>query len=318
MSQVFLNPAGAKCTQWLPPGLRWGGRGVKIVGGWVGFGAPAERGGFSVARSVLVAAHGKDRNEMRLKNLRLKTPPLKNLRGGLISERAAVLVLAGATTLGTLVLVSTVTAQSPAGGSGGVVPQPTKVAVVSPNRVFAEMQETKDLKVRLQNEVTKLDEEGRQKRQKLDDLQRDRTMLKVNTPEFSDKTRDLVRGQVEFQAWAQVSQAELQRVQKEQTRILYDKIGAMTAQIAAQKGFDIVIADQRVEIPDNLEQVTPEQLRGLLSARNVAYAAPSVDLTSEVTVQLDVQYKNTPAGATPPVPAVGSTPATGTPPAAGK
>jgi Skp family chaperone for outer membrane proteins len=237
-----------------------------------------------------------------------------NLRSSSLSTRTAIMVLAAATTLGSLVLVSTVTAQTAggAGSGGGVVPTPTKVAVVSPNRIFADMQETKDLKVRLQNELTKLQEEGNQKKQKLDDLQRDRSMLRVNTPEFGDKTRELVREQVAFQAWAQVSQAELQRVQKEQTRILYDKIGAMTAQVAAQKGFDVVIADQRVDIPNDLEQVTPEQLRMLLSARNIAYASPSVDITSEVTVQLDVQYKNTPAGAATPTPV---TPTSTTPPA---
>lgn len=168
--------------------------------------------------------------------------------------------------------------------------QPTRVAVADPARIFNEMQETRDLKARLDEERNALAVEEKARRQKIDDLQAKRNLLKPDSQQYADLSRQLSAAVIEFKVWGETMQQELQRNQKLQMRQLFDKITLAAGEVAQKRGFDMVIADQRPEL-SNLDQLNVNQVRDLINQRNVLYAHERVDITSDVIKLLDEKLK---------------------------
>ena len=185
----------------------------------------------------------------------------------------------------------------------------TRIAVVNPARVFAEMQETKDLKQKLENDRSTLEKEVQGRQNKVKDLLAERDLLKADTPQYAEKDRTFMQAAIEFDTWSKIKQAELQGQQKQQMKVLFDKIVAAAQEVATQKQIDLVLADQRPDLPENLGQVNVEQLRAILNGRNIIYMNQKVDISGDVIAALDAKYR---AGGGAPPPA----PATTTPPAA--
>src|SRR6185437_8001608 len=187
----------------------------------------------------------------------------------------------------------------------GAFAQEAKVGVVNPAKVFQEMQETKDLKSKLDNDRKALESEVSSRQQKVKDLQAARDLLKADSPQYQEADQKFMNEAIQFDTWSKITQATLQGQQKQQMKTHFDKIVAATTEVAQQKGLDLVVADQRPEMDNiNLSQITVEQLRGMLNGRNILFASDKVDLNSAVIAALDAKYKSTaPAGAAAPAPA---------------
>lgn len=169
---------------------------------------------------------------------------------------------------------------------------PAKLALASPSKIFKDLLETQDLQAKLKEEGNQLLTTQQQKKTKLDDMKAAIVALKPDSPQFADKRREFIQAQAEFQAWGQIAQAEMQARQKSQIKALFDKIQVATAQLAQQKGYDLVLSDARQDIPENLEAITVEQLQGLIQSRNVLFASPRIDISEQVIALLDTQYKS--------------------------
>lgn len=168
---------------------------------------------------------------------------------------------------------------------------PARIAIANPARIFNDMAETQDLKQALERQRVQLEETERQKRQALQALQERRSLFRPDSPQFADVSRELAQAAIEFEVWGRMTQADIQRNQREQMRRLFDKIQAATARVAAERGFDLVLAEQRPEIPESLDQLTVDQLRVLINGRNVLFATPQVDISADVTALLDREYR---------------------------
>lgn len=187
----------------------------------------------------------------------------------------------------------------------------TRVAVVNPARAFQEMQETKDLKAALENQRKQLEGEVNGRQQKVKDLQAARDLLKPDSTQYQEADKNFMQEAIQFDTWSKITQAQLQGQQKQQMKVLFDKIVAATSQVAQQKNIDLVIADQRPDLPENLAAINVEQLRAILNGRNVLYNNSKADITNEVIAALDANYKS--SGGTATMPSVGGAPGT-TPP----
>jgi len=166
-----------------------------------------------------------------------------------------------------------------------------KIATASPARIFVEMQETKDLRQQLEAQTGQLQNEAKNRQQKVKDLQAARDLLKPDSPQYAEAERQFMQEAIQFDTWTKITQAQLQGQQKQQMKQLFDKIIAATSQVAQQQGYDLVLADQRPELPENLGMINVEQLRQLLNQRNVLYENEKVDISSQVITNLDSQYK---------------------------
>lgn len=169
--------------------------------------------------------------------------------------------------------------------------QPTKVATANPAKVFQQLQETTDLKAAIENKLKVFEQQKFEKQQKLKELEAQRNLLKPDAPAYQDKQRELLQASMEFQVWGQMFQADLQREQKMQMKTLFDKITASVTEVATQKGIDLVIAEQRPEL-DNIDQLNIDQVRALLSTRNVLFSVPQIDISNDVIAAMDARYKS--------------------------
>ena len=192
--------------------------------------------------------------------------------------------------------------------AAGAFAQDAKIGVVNPARVFAEMQETKDLKAKLENDRQTLQKEVDTRQQKVKDLQAARDLLKPDSPQYREADDKFMKEAIDYDTWQKITQARLQGDQKQQMKTLFDKIVASTTKVAQAQSLDLVIADQRPE-ETNLNQMTVEQLRNNLNGRNILYITPSVDLNNAVIADLDATYKASGPPATTPAPAPAPAPA---------
>ncbi|HEY1629093.1 MAG TPA: OmpH family outer membrane protein [Tepidisphaeraceae bacterium] len=167
-----------------------------------------------------------------------------------------------------------------------------KIAVANPAKIFNELQETKDLKAKMDDDGKTLQATDAEKRQKLKDLQASRDTLKEGTPQYDDVNKQLMDASVNYEVWNRLQQAELQRQQKTQIKTLFEKISTITGEVAKQRGIDLVIAEQHPEFPDNIDQINTDQLRQLIAERNVLYDSGALDISNEVIAAMDAKYKS--------------------------
>jgi Skp family chaperone for outer membrane proteins len=167
----------------------------------------------------------------------------------------------------------------------------TNVAVANIRRIFNDMQETKDVTQRMDNEQKALRAEGDQRQAKLKQLQDARDVLKVGSPQYEDQNRQLITASAETKAWMEGAQAQFQHTQKVQTKLLFEKIQNAVVELATERNIDLVLTQTQLDIPDNLDRINVEQLQGLINTRNVLFASPKVDISNEVIARLDAKYK---------------------------
>jgi outer membrane protein len=167
----------------------------------------------------------------------------------------------------------------------------TRVAVANTARIFSEMQELKDLRAKLQSEQKLLTGVSNEKREKLNALKASRDALKADSPQYQEKNSELLKAAVEYEAWGKINEADVQRNQKLQMRRLFEKIEQAVTEVAKQKGYDLVITDQHPDLPDDIDQVTLDQLRTMINSRNVLYAGEKVDISNDVLAVLDARYR---------------------------
>lgn len=192
-----------------------------------------------------------------------------------------------------------------------------KIAIANTGRIFNEMQETKDLKASLEGEHGRLKAQEDERRKELEKLQNDRNQLKQDTPQWEELNNKLMDAVLEFQLWGQKTKARAERDQKRQLKQLFDHIEVAVGEVAKRDGYDLVIAEQRPELPENLDQVNFDTLRAMINSRNVLYAASKADISDAVIALLDAKHKGKSGAASAPAPRK-ATPAPAPAPRTGK
>ncbi|MDB5328355.1 MAG: hypothetical protein JWM57_3924 [Phycisphaerales bacterium] len=167
-----------------------------------------------------------------------------------------------------------------------------KVGVANPIKILNELAETKDVNKAMEGEQANFKSQAGEREQKLKTLKADRDALKPDAPQWADLNKQLVQQQAEAQAWAQQTQAELQRKFRDQAARMHDKIDAALKEVAKAKQIDLILADQKPEVTaDQMATMNPQQVMGILFGRNILYSADSLDLTQETIARLDAAYK---------------------------
>src|SRR5262245_8883549 len=166
-----------------------------------------------------------------------------------------------------------------------------KISTVNAAKVFNEIQETKDLKSKMENDQKNLQAEDLKRKTDLKDLQSARDALKPDAPQYNDANDKLMRAAIDYRVWQEIKGAEIQRTQKMEMLKIFTKITISVSEVATAKGIDLVLAEQRPEIPDNLEQINVDQLRLLINQRNVLHSTPAIDMSNDVIAAMDAKYK---------------------------
>ena len=168
----------------------------------------------------------------------------------------------------------------------------TRIATANPSRILQQMQETQEKNKAMQAEQVTLNNEEKKRVDEIKDLgeQRDK-FSKKGTPEYLEKSNQILQKRVDLQVWGELKKAELTRRHKEDIKALFGKIQQAIGQVAQEKKIDLVITDFGAEIPDDDDPLTPDQLHALIAQKNVLYTNKGVDISAEVTARLDAAYK---------------------------
>ena len=168
-----------------------------------------------------------------------------------------------------------------------------KVGVCNPAKVFESMDERKVIEDKMKSDRDKAQAEVARKKQEVEDLQRQRNELRPESSIFQEKTNQMMEKAVQFEVWARLKQAEMDRTEKEQIKTLYEKIRDVCKEVATEKKLDLILAERKPELPANMEKYTADQIRQIISANDVLYANEKADITQEVILRINKKYAAT-------------------------
>jgi Skp family chaperone for outer membrane proteins len=175
----------------------------------------------------------------------------------------------------------------PAAAQDGTV----RIATANPSKILSQMQETKDRNAALEGERQNLAAQEQSKVKEIQDLKKQQDLIKKGTAEYNKAANDILQKSIELQTWGKLKEADLARRHKDGIRELVAKIDEAIAQIAKEKKIDLVLADFGVELPEDLESITPEQLHAMIRQKNVLFTGKGVDISADVVTRLDAAYK---------------------------
>ena len=165
-----------------------------------------------------------------------------------------------------------------------------RIATVNPAKVFSEMQETKDLKQKMEADRKTITDEGQRKGAEVEDAKKRRALFNEGTDDFNKANKEYLEKVIAAQAWQELIKQDLQRQQKSQMKSLFEKIEAATKEVATAKKIDLVVVDQKTEFPD-LDSINVDQLRGIINQRTVLFNNGRFDITNDVLAAVDAKYK---------------------------
>ena len=133
-----------------------------------------------------------------------------------------------------------------------------KVGVCNPAKVFESMDERKVIEDKMKSERDKAQAEVARRKNEVEDIQRQRNELRPESAIFQEKTNQMMEKAVQFEVWARMKQAEMDRTEKEQIKALYEKIRESCKEIAVEKKLDLILAERKPELPTNMEKLTAD------------------------------------------------------------
>ena len=165
-----------------------------------------------------------------------------------------------------------------------------RIATVNPAKVFSEMQETKDLKQKMESDRKTITDEGQRRGTEVEDAKKKRALFNEGTEDFNKANKEYLEKVIAAQAWQELIKQDLARQQKSQMKNLFEKIEAATKEVATARKIDLVLVDQKSDWPD-LDTINVDQLRGLINQRTVLFNNGRFDITNEVLAAVDAKYK---------------------------
>jgi Skp family chaperone for outer membrane proteins len=169
------------------------------------------------------------------------------------------------------------------------------IGIVNPAKNFNEMQETKDLKQKMESDRQAIQAEAKKRADDLEEAKKARALFTEGTDDFNKKNQEMIRKAVELQVWQEMIKADLARQQKTQMKNLFEKIEAATKEVAEAKKLDLVLVEQKIDLPSDpntMEQINVDQLRNLINQRSVMYSNGKFDITNDVLASVDAKYKS--------------------------
>jgi Skp family chaperone for outer membrane proteins len=128
-------------------------------------------------------------------------------------------------------------------------------------------------------------------------------MESPETPERRAMQEDLAALSFEFQAWVRFAADKMDVERSLLMRDLYRSVKAAVKTMAEAEGYDIVIVDdsQGELLTSDEARVSREaQVRQQIAARRVLYTAPTVDVTEQLIVRMNNEFKAGPVAAAKP------------------
>lgn len=169
---------------------------------------------------------------------------------------------------------------------------PTAIGIVDLQRVFQDNQLLKSVNQRLTAREQELSAELQKRQGSIRDLRNSLDGFTPGSEQFKQKRTELIKAQVDLQAWQNFEQVEIQNQQRELLVDIQSKIENAISEVAKQRNLGAVFAADP-NLPENLGQFTPQQLQQFVLSARMPYHAESLDITQDVIARIDANFQGT-------------------------
>ena len=167
-----------------------------------------------------------------------------------------------------------------AAASGGVGVVDVAVAIQESARGQQLREENRQYAERTNAELQQLQQQAQAEQQAIADL-------REGTPERLERERNLRRLAGEGQLKQQLQRQEIELASRDAYVELYDRMTAAVEQVARERGLSVVIRKTETGLPEDLSQVTIQQIEQVLARQQTLYVSPGADVTTEVIQKMD-------------------------------
>ena len=165
---------------------------------------------------------------------------------------------------------------------------PTRVAVCNVVEVFTDYQRAKDLTNDLNAQRDAIEAENAKRTKRGEELQTQLEGYKVGSPKHEETMEEARRHEISRRVWLQLKQQEILRKHQRLTEEMYKEIQAAVAEVAKERGFDLVIQSQPRELSP---AQSVQQLIAQIDRQKVLYNAPAVDITAAILQRVNEGYR---------------------------
>jgi len=168
-------------------------------------------------------------------------------------------------------------------------PPPVTAATVDLEKVFNNLDARGAEDQRLQTLFEQMQAEDKQRSAELQQLQDALEVEVPGTEKYQQAEERLVRKTLEYQAWVEFKQRQLDREKALVLQKLYNDIKQSLGEMAEQQGYDLILLDDSVkELAPGGEQSVNQQI----SARRVLYANPAIDITEDLIIRMNNAFSS--------------------------
>ena len=198
-----------------------------------------------------------------------------------MGTRKQILVAAGLVmAVGAVGFIDDLWAQGSASAGGSI-------AVIDVVRVFNEFRQTQDLNEEFDKRRRQVQEELDARDVTLETKAGELEAFHPDSADYSKRRRELQRLRIDRENYMRFAEMEVRELFRDWTRRTYEQICQTAAEVARERGFEVVLAREELEegLPD------AAALKQQIRSRKVIYFHPDSDITEQVLDRLNRPYE---------------------------
>jgi outer membrane protein len=160
---------------------------------------------------------------------------------------------------------------------------PARLAVVDVSKVLQTSVRHKQWQAKMQEEETQLKAEFQKTRKELEALQANLDLLKPNSADYLKLVGDVLDKKGQIEAKNKYYEEKVNVEMQQWTESLYTKLLEVVGKVAQQKGLDIVLAQEQLDLPSP----SVRDFMLTIKTKKVLYNSSHLDITDEVLAALD-------------------------------
>jgi Skp family chaperone for outer membrane proteins len=161
------------------------------------------------------------------------------------------------------------------------------VAVIDVVRVFNEFRQTQDLNEEFEKRRRQVQEELNARDVTLETKAGELEAFHPDSADYSKRRRELQRLRIDRENYMRFAEMEVRELFRDWTRRTYEQICQTAAEVARERGFEVVLA--REELEEDLPDAAA--LKQQIRSRKVIFFNPENDITDQVLERLNRSYE---------------------------
>jgi Skp family chaperone for outer membrane proteins len=171
-------------------------------------------------------------------------------------------------------------------------PDTMKIGVASVQVIFDNLEETKQIKAKLDDHQQQLKLQAEEMNKNIQNLTTDQNLAKKDSAQYATDSQAIVKAKIELDILVQESNADIEHQNKIQLKHVFDEIQLAVATVAKADGYDLIIDAVTPDLPGDadLDSVHTDQLSLIINQRTILYSDQKNDISREVIAQMNSDF----------------------------